>query len=348
MTSKKQKPESMPSAEEVQAELSKVENIDDFFGKDGVFARLFAKTLEEMLETELSAELGYDKYESQGRNSGNSRNGKRPKQLRTPNGDVTIQVPRDRNGDFQSRLLSDQQMSNQLEDKIISLYAKGISTRDIQETLQDLYGIEVSPATVSKITDKVWSLVEDWQNRPLASIYPIIYLDGIHLKIRRDGKVENIAVYVVLGIDLNGYRDVLGHWVGYGGEGSNFWLTVLSDLQARGVEDVYIACVDGLTGFVDAIESIFPKTAVQRCIVHQIRNSMRFVAHKDRRAFARDLKAVYRAPTCELAETALLELSDLWGERYSVAIRSWENNYVKSRRLKPLFPRLKLPGSYYF
>ncbi len=328
MSSKKQKPETMPSAEAVQAELSKVESIDDFFGKEGVFARLFARTLEEMLETELSEELGYDKYESKGRNSGNSRNGKRSKQLRTPNGDVTIQVPRDRNGDFQSSLLSEQQMSNQLEDKIISLYAKGISTRDIQDTLQDLYGIEVSPATVSKITDKVWSLVEDWQNRPLASIYPIIYLDGIHLKIRRDGKVENTAVYVVLGIDLNGYRDVLGHWVGYGSEGSNFWLTVLSDLQSRGVEDVYIACVDGLTGFADAIESIFPKTAVQRCVVHQIRNSMRFVAHKDRRAFARDLKAVYRAPTRELAETALLELSDQWGERYSVAIRSWENNWT--------------------
>lgn len=327
MSSKKQKPENMPSAEKVHAELSKVESIDDFFGKEGVFARLFAKTLEEMLETELSEELGYNKYEAKGRNSGNSRNGKRPKQLRTPNGDLTIQVPRDRNGDFQSRLLSEQQMSNQLEEKIISLYAKGISTRDIQDTLADLYGIEVSPATVSKITDKVWSLVEDWQNRPLASIYPIIYLDGIHLKIRRDGKVENTAVYVVLGIDLNGHRYVLGHWVGYGSEGSNFWLTVLSDLQARGVEDVYIACVDGLTGFSDAIESIFPRTAVQRCIVHQIRNSMRFVAHKDRRAFARDLKAVYRAPTRELAETALLELADAWSNKYAVAIRSWENNW---------------------
>ena len=327
MTSKKQKPENMPSAEEVQAELSKIESIDDFFGKEGVFARLFAKTLEEMLEAELSEQLGYEKYEVKGRNSGNSRNGKRPKQLRTPNGDVTIQVPRDRNGDFQSILLSEQQMGNQLEEKIINLYAKGISTRDIQETLEDLYGIEVSPATVSKITDKVWSLVEDWQNRPLASIYPIIYLDGIHLKIRREGKVENTAVYVVLGIDLNGYRDVLGHWVGYGSEGSNFWLSVLSDLQARGVEDIYIACIDGLAGFAEAIESIFPKTAVQRCIVHQIRNSMRFVAHKDRRAFARDLKAVYRAPTRELAETALLELADQWGERYTVAIRSWEKNW---------------------
>lgn len=327
MTSKKQKPEHMPSAEEVQAELSKIESIDDFFGKEGVFARLFSKTLEEMLESELSEQLGYEKYEAKGRNSGNSRNGKRPKQLRTPNGDVTIQVPRDRNGDFQSILLSEQQMGNQLEEKIISLYAKGISTRDIQETLEDLYGIEVSPATVSKITDKVWSLVEDWQNRPLASIYPIIYLDGIHLKIRREGKVENTAVYVVLGIDLNGYRDVLGHWIGYGSEGSNFWLSVLSDLQARGVEDIYLACIDGLAGFAEAIESIFPKTAVQRCIVHQIRNSMRFVAHKDRRAFARDLKAVYRAPTRELAETALLELADQWGERYAVAIRSWETNW---------------------
>lgn len=327
MTSKKHKPDTMPSAETVQAELAKVESIDDFFGKEGVFAQLFAKTLEEMLEAELSEELGYEKYEAKGRNSGNSRNGKRPKQLRTPTGDVTIRVPRDRKGDFQSSLLRKQQMSNQLEEKIIGLYAKGISTRDIQETLEDLYGIEISPATVSKITDKVWSLVEDWQNRPLASIYPIIYLDGIHLKIRREGKVENTAVYVVLGIDLQGYRDVLGHWIGYGSEGSNFWLTVLSDLQSRGVEDIYLACVDGLAGFSEAIEGIFPKTAVQRCIVHQIRNSMRFVAHKDRRAFARDLKAVYRAPTRELAETALLELAEIWGDRYSVAIRSWENNW---------------------
>lgn len=329
MTSRKQKPEHMPSAEEVQAELSKVESLDDFFGKEGVFARLFAKTIEEMLEVELSEELGYEKYEAKGRNSGNSRNGKRPKQLRTPNGDVTIQVPRDRNGDFQSRLLTEQQLTNQLEEKIISLYAKGLSTRDIQETMEDLYGIEISPTTVSKITDKVWTLVEEWQNRPLDKIYPIIYLDGIHLKIRREGKVENTAVYVVMGIDLNGYRDVLGHWVGYGSEGSNFWLSVLSDLQARGVEDIYIACVDGLAGFREAIESIFPKTAVQRCIVHQIRSSMRFVAHKDRRAFARDLKAVYHAPTRELAETALLELADIWGDRYHVSIRSWENNWTE-------------------
>ena len=327
MTSKKHNPDTMPSAEEVQAELSKVESIDDFFGKEGVFARLFARTLEEMLEAELSAQLGYEKYEAQGRNSGNSRNGKRPKQLRTPTGDMTIQVPRDRNGDFQSTLLSEQQMSNQLEEKIIGLYARGISTRDIQETLEDLYGIEVSPTTISKITDKVWKLVEGWQNRPLASIYPIIYLDGIHLKIRREGKVENTAVYVVMGIDLEGHRDVLGHRVGYGSEGATFWLSVLSDLQARGVEDVYIACIDGLSGFAEAIESIFPKTAVQRCIVHQIRNSMRFVAHKDRRAFARDLKAIYRASTRELAETALLELAEQWGERYAVAVRSWESNW---------------------
>lgn len=327
MTSKKAKPENMPSAQDVQKELSKVESIDDFFGKEGVFARLFAKTLEEMLEAELSEHLGYEKHEIRGHNSGNSRNGKRTKKLRTPHGDVTIQVPRDRNSEFQSPLLDNEKMGNELEEKIISLYAKGISTRDIQETLEDLYGIEVSPTTISTITDKVWALVEEWQSRPLAAIYPIIYLDGIHVKIRRDGKVENTAVYVVMGIDLNGHRDILGHWIGYGGEGAHFWLSVLSDLQSRGVDDIYIVCIDGLAGFAEAIESIYPRTAIQRCVVHQIRSSMRFVAHKDRRAFARDLKAIYRAPTREQAELALLELNEQWHDRYQVAIQSWENNW---------------------
>ncbi|HNK51813.1 MAG TPA: IS256 family transposase, partial [Nitrospira sp.] len=289
---------------------------------------LFATTIEQMLEAELTAHLGYEPYAPEGRNSGNSRNGKRTRSLRTSAGDTTITVPRDRDGSFQSSLLEPYQTStNELEDKIIGLYAKGMSARDIQATLKDVYGVEVSAATVSTVTDKVWHLVEAWQNRPLAAVYPIVYLDAIHLKLRRDGKVLNTAVYIVLGIDLEGQRDVLGHWVGDGAEGANFWLSVVTDLQTRGVEDIFIACIDGLTGFKDAIQAVFPKTHIQRCIIHQVRHSLTYVTWKDRKAFVRDLRLIYQAPTREAAETELLKLSDTWGATYAVAVRSWETNW---------------------
>src|SRR5919198_4198580 len=185
-----------------------------------------------------------------------------------------------------------------------------MSARDIQDTLHQAYGVEVSPATISTLTDKVWSLVEAWQNRPLAAIYPIVYLDAIHLKLRRDGKVQNTAVYIVLGVDLDGQRDVLGHWVGDGAEGANFWLSVVTDLQARGVSDIFIACIDGLSGFKDAIQSVFPCTHIQRCVIHQVRHSLTYIAWKDRKAFTADLKAIYQAPTREAAENALLQLAE--------------------------------------
>ena len=315
----------LPSVERIQQELATATSIDDFFGKEGIFARLFATTLEHMLEAELTAHLGYQPYAAKGRNSGNSRNGKRAKNLRTSAGDMQIQVPRDRNSEFQPALLDKYQTStNELEDKIIALYAKGVSTRDIQENLQELYGVEVSAQTISTITDKVWSLVEAWQSRPLAAVYPIVYLDCIHLKLRRDGRVLNTAVYIVLGVDVDGQRDVLGHWVGDGGEGANFWLSVVTDLQTRGVEDIFIACIDGLTGFKEAIHAVFPKTQIQRCIIHQVRHSLTYVSWKDRKAFVADLKTIYQAPTREAAEERLLELDERWGERYAVAVRSWE------------------------
>src|SRR5919199_722723 len=249
----------LPSVERIPHELASAQSIDDFFGKEGIFARLFAGTLEHMLEAELTTHLGYEPYAADGRNSGNSRNGKRSRNLRTSAGDMTIQVPRDRKGDYQPALLEKYQTStNELEDKIIALYAKGVSTRDIQDTLHELYGVEVSATTISSVTDKVWSLVEAWQSRPLATVYPIVYLDAIHLKLRRDGRVLNTAVYIVLGVDLDGQRDVLGHWVGDGAEGANFWLSVVTDLQTRGVEDIFIACIDGLTGFKEAIQAVFP------------------------------------------------------------------------------------------
>lgn len=318
----------LPSVERIQQELARAKSIDDFFGKEGIFARLFADTLEQMLEAELTAHLGYPRHAPEGRLSGNSRNGKRPRTLRTSTGDTTIQLPRDRNSTFQSPLLDAYQTStNELEDKIIGLYAKGMSARDIQATLQEAYGVEVSPATISTVTDKVWSLVEAWQNRALAAIYPIVYLDAIHLKLRRDGKVQNTAVYIVLGVDLDGQRDVLGHWVGDGAEGANFWLSVVTDLQARGVQDILIACIDGLTGFKEAIQAVFPHSQIQRCLVHQVRQSLTYVAWKDRKAFTADLKTIYQAPNREAAEEKLLDVAEKWSGTYPMAVRSWENNW---------------------
>jgi len=321
-------PSILPSVERIQQELARAKSVDDFFGKEGIFARLFADTLEQMLEAELTAHLGYPRHAPEGRNSGNSRNGKRTRQLRTSSGDTTIQVPRDRNSTVQSPLLDAYQTStNELEDKIIGLYAKGMSARDIQDTLHQAYGVEVSPATISTVTDKVWSQVEAWQNRPLAAIYPIVYLDAIHLKLRRDGKVANTAVYIVLGVDLDGQRDVLGHWVGDGAEGANFWLSVVTDLHSRGVQDIFIACIDGLTGFKDAIQAVYPRTQIQRCIIHQVRQSLTYVSWKDRKAFVADLRTIYQAPTREAAETRLLELSEKWSTTYPMAVRSWETHW---------------------
>ncbi len=320
--------EIMPGAEEVQRELATAKSMDDFFGRDGIFARLFASTLEQMLEAELSEHLGYEPYEAKGRNSGNNRNGKYTKKVRSSEGETKIQVPRDRNGDFEPQLVKRYTANtNELEDKIIGMYAKGMTVRDIQGTLQELYGIDVSPTTLSAITDKVWELVESWQSRPLASLYVIIYLDAIHIKMRREGKVENTAVYVVLGVDVEGHRDVLGHWVGDGGESANFWLSVITDLQSRGVKDILIACMDGLTGFKEAVLAVFPKTDIQRCIIHQIRNCLKYISWKDKKAFMVDLKAVYQAPTREAAEGNLRKLKEGWNGQYAVAIRSWDNNW---------------------
>jgi len=318
----------LPSADKVQEELAKAESMDDFFGKEGILAKLFANTMEQMLEAELRDHLGYDRYEVEGRNSGNNRNGHYDKKLRTSNGDVKIQVPRDRNGSFEPQIVPKYgKNTNELEEKILGLYARGVSTRDIQDTLHELYGVDVSPSLISTVTDKVWEQVEEWQNRPLEAIYPIIYLDAIHVKLRRDGKVSNTAVHIILGIGLDGQRDVLGHWVADGEESANFWLSVMSDLQNQGVEDIFIASVEGLTGFSEAIHAVFPKTLVQRCVIHQIRNSLRYVSHQDRKAFVRDLKTVYQATNRETAEANLLKLDELWGSKYASAVRSWENNW---------------------
>jgi putative transposase len=217
--------------------------------------------------------------------------------------------------------------SSELEDKIIALYAKGMTVRDITAMLHETYGLEVSAQTISNITEKVMPLVEEWQNRPLASVYPIIYLDAIYFNLKKEHKVEQRAVYTVLAVDLEGHKDVLGHWVGDGNEGASFWLGVVTDLKNRGVQDIFIACVDGLKGFKEAIRSVFPDVEIQRCIVHQIRHSLKYVVWKDRKAFAADLRAIYQAPTREAGEMALLKLAEKWGDQYAMAVRSWENNW---------------------
>ena len=324
---KKELQQHLPDPEELARELANAGSIDDFYGKDGIFARMFSKTIEQMLEAELTDELGYGRYDAEGRNSGNSRNGHYKRKMRTSGGDAEIRVPRDRKGEFQSELLK--KNSNEIEEKVIALYAKGNTMRDIQEILHELYGINVSPETVSKITDKIWPMVEEWQNRPLAPVYAIVYLDALHIKLKKDGKIQNVAVYNVLGVDLEGHRDILGHWIGDGGEGANFWLSVITDLQARGVEDIYIASVDGLAGFSDAIHAVFPQTKVQRCIIHQIRNSLKYVIWKDKKAFAADLKTVYQASTIEEAEANLFKMEEAWNDKYAAAIRSWRNNWAE-------------------
>ena len=318
----------LPDAETVAEELGKAQSMDDFFGKDGIFARLFANTLEEMMEAELTDHLGYEPYEAKGRNSGNSRNGYYSKKVRTSEGDAEVRVPRDRNGEFEPKILRRYASNtNELEEKIIGLYAKGMSTRDIQAMLYDLYGVEISAQSISTITDKIWSLVETWQNRPLDPVYPFVFLDALHIKLRRDGKIENTAVYVVLGVDMDGHRSILGHWLGDGGEGANFWLSVVTDLQTRGVQDIFIASVDGLAGFTEAIQAVFPQTQVQRCIIHQIRHSLRYVTWKDRKAFVADLKTIYQAPTLEQAETNLHRLAETWGGKYAMAVKSWQKHW---------------------
>jgi len=252
------------------------------------------------------------------------RNGKRTGRLQL----LADDAPRERAGGDVSPVPKPVQPStSELEEQIVNLYARGVSTRDIQETLREIYNIEITPTAISTITDKVWTQVEAWQSRPLAAIYPIVYLDALHLKLRRDGKVANTAIYIVLGVDLEGHRDVLGHWVGDGGEGANFWLSVVNDLQSRGVHDIFIACVDGLPGFKAAIHAIFPCTYIQRCVIHQVRHSLAYVSWKDRKAFATDVQAIYGAPTREAAEMKLYRLSEKWGKTYAIAVRSWENSW---------------------
>ena len=311
-------------------EVKKCKTIDDVIGKDGLVQRLIKDVLENILEVEMGEHLGRDKYDRQtdiDQDDRNYRNGYSKKTLRSSFGDVDLDVPRDRKAEFEPQIIKKYEtVCNELDKKIISLYAKGMSTRDIQAEVEDLYGITLSPSMISKITDKVIAIATEWQNRMLDEIYPIVYLDAMYFKVRSNGKIVNKAVYICLGYTLEGYKDILGIWVDEA-EGAKFWLSICNDLKNRGVKKILIACMDGLKGLPQAIKTVFPTVDIQTCIVHQIRNSIKYIASKDKKAFMKDLKEVYKATTEELALVQLDNLKEKWGSNYGMVIDSWYNNW---------------------
>jgi putative transposase len=315
-------------------ELLQGKTPEEILGRDGLLKGLTKRLVERALEGEMTTHLGYEKHAPEGRNSGNSRNGSTPKSVLTGEGELEIEVPRDRNGEFDPQLVKKgQRRLPGFDDKVIALYARGLTTREIQSHLVDIYGVEVSPTLISNVTDAVLEDVRAWQSRPLDPVYPIVYLDAIHLKLRSSGAVQNQAVYVALGVNLEGQKDLLGLWIGET-EGVKFWLNVLTELRNRGVRDILIACVDGLKGFPEAIENLFPQAQVQLCIVHMVRNSLRYVSWKERKAIARDLRAIYAAPTAEAAEQALAAFAARWDKRFPSISRSWRENW---QRVIPFF-----------
>ena len=311
-------------------EVRKCKTIDDVIGKDGLVQRLIKDVLENILEVEMGEHLGRDKYDRQtdiDQDDRNYRNGYSKKTLRSSFGDVDLDVPRDRKAEFEPQIIKKYEtVCNELDKKIISLYAKGMSTRDIQAEVEDLYGITLSPSMISKITDKVIATATEWQNRMLDEIYPIVYLDAMYFKVRSNRKIVNKAVYICLGYTLEGYKDILGIWVDEA-EGAKFWLSICNDLKNRGVKKILIACMDGLKGLPQAIKTVFPTVDIQTCIVHQIRNSIKYIASKDKKAFMKDLKEVYKATTEELALAQLDNLKEKWGSNYGMVIDSWYNNW---------------------
>ncbi len=314
-------------ADEMLAEMVKGKTPEELLGEGGLLKELTKRVVEHALDGEMTEHLGYERHAPAGKHSGNSRNGKGDKTIHTESGSVDIEVPRDRDGSFEPQLVRKRQRRLEgFDDKVLSLYARGMTTRQIQGHLKELYGTEVSPALISTVTDSVLSDVQAWQDRPLDSVYPIVYLDALHLKMRTDGIVQTRAVYLALGVNLEGHKELLGLWIGEK-EGSKFWLTILTELRNRGVQDILIACVDGLTGFPEAIASEFPKTEIQLCIVHMVRNSLRFVSWKERKIVAKDLRAIYTSPTADSAQAALDEFAEKWDKRFPSISRSWQDRW---------------------
>lgn len=302
------------------------EGIEDL---QDVYKMMIGAVLEGGLEAELDDQLGYSKYDYRNKEVDNSRNGFSKKTLKTSFGDTVISVPRDRNGDFEPQLVKKNQttLTGDIEEKILSMYAKGMTTKDIETHIMDIYGLECSDTTISRITDKILPVVREWQSRPLEDIYAVVFMDAIHFHVRSEGRIIKKAVYIAIGINMDGLKEVLGMWVGEN-ESAKFWVSVMNGLKNRGVEDILIACVDGLTGFPAAIEAVYPKTEIQQCIIHQIRNTTRFVSYKDIKALMADLEKVYAAVDEQTALSELDNFDDKWGDKYPKIAISWRNNWA--------------------
>ena len=305
-----------------------------FFSANGLLDQLSKALLERALQGEMTHHLGYEKHDPAGHHSGNSRNGTSAKTVRGKRGQVQLQVPRDRNSEFEPQLIpKGQRRIDGFDERVLSLYARGLSVREIQAHLEEIYGTQVSPDLISTVTDAVLDEVRAWQSRPLDAIYAIVYLDALQVKIRDGGRVANRAIYLAIGINLQGHKEVLGMWISEN-EGAKFWLSVVTELQNRGVQDIFIACVDGLKGFPEAIEAVFPQTQVQLCLVHLMRHSLAFVGYQKRKAVAAGLKAIYQSATVEEATQRLEEFEAEWDERYPLIGQSWRRNW---ERLTPMF-----------
>lgn len=304
--------------------IEKLRSGQSLTGKGGILTPLIKEIMEAALDGEMDSHLS-DCNENE---LPNRRNGKLKKTIKTDTGAFELETPRDRNSTFEPQLVKKRQtvLNESLDNKILSLYAAGISYEAIKEHLSEMYGLDVSPAKISMITDKLMPVITEWRNRPLEAVYPIVFLDAMHFKVREDGKVIGKAFYSILGINKEGKKDILGMYLSEN-EGAHFWLGVLNDLRLRGLEDILIASIDGLKGFPDAIAEVFPKTEIQLCVVHQIRNSLKYVVSKDQKPFMRDLKLVYKATSKDLAEHHLLELEEKWGKKYPAVIRSWNTNW---------------------
>lgn len=325
---RKRSPEEQARREKIR-ELLQTSGVSSMEDIQNLFKETIAEFMENGLDAELDDKLGYSRYDYKNKDTENSRNGHSHKTLRTSFGDVKVSVPRDRKGEFDPQILKKNQtsISQDVEEKILSMYAKGMTTSDIEVHIRDIYGIEVSDTTVSRVTDKILPIAKEWQQRPLEAIYAVVFLDAIHYHVRSEGQIIKKAVYIAIGINLDGKKDVLGMWVGEN-ESAKFWATVLNGLKNRGVEDIFIACTDNLTGFSSAIEAVFPKTEIQNCIIHQLRNSSKYVSYKDIKALMADLKAVYAAVDEAAALDALDIFSERWDKKYPKISQSWRDNWA--------------------
>lgn len=310
-------------------ELMSLMTVQDMRDTNGIFKEMVGLVLDNGLEAELDDELGYTKYDYRNKETDNSRNGYTKKTLATSNGELEIKVPRDRNGDFEPQLVKKHQVSlaHDIEEKIISMYAKGMTVSDIEAHVRDLYGVECSESTISRVTDKILPIVLEWQSRPLEPVYAVVFMDAIHFHVRSEGRIIKKAVYIAIGINAAGRKEVLGMWVGEN-ESAKFWATVMNGLKNRGVQDILIACVDGLTGFTNAIEAVYPKTEIQQCIIHQIRNSTKFVSYKDIKTLMIGLKRVYGAVDEQTALSELDRFAVAWDKKYPKISDSWRKNWA--------------------